>query len=244
MEFPESLSTHFAFTPANHAESNKMDSLAGSQYANPDVAQRQALIDQLIIELDKKTQAIEKIGFECVSLRKKLSARDAEIAKLQKKVEECDLASKRLMKAFDVDIIPPDELRRRYALISGKLETALERLEKQEESLVEFTKIKKQHHKLSKEFKALQDAHTAQQNLVLNLQENVQKSERLKAIVLQQEKVISGLEAKTKHISIPSTNIVPDKHPELIKMLMDENTALKQRLTSLEAEQSQEVLFI
>lgn len=54
----------------------------------------------------------------------------------------------------------------------------------------------KQKDKLEKECTALRQAHMAQQALVMNLQETVQKSQKFKSVIVKQEQIISKLESQ------------------------------------------------
>jgi hypothetical protein len=150
----------------------------------------QKLIEKLIEELDRKSEAIQKIGEDCLVLRKHASSQENEIALLKQKLEDSDLKTKRLIQSFDLDIIPPDELRRRYALLAAKLEKAMTKLDQ----LERLRDVDLEREKVEKENIALRQAHTAQQALVLDLQETVQKSQKFKAVIQKQEEVISKLE--------------------------------------------------
>lgn len=64
---------------------------------------------------------------DCIILRKTATEQERELKKVREQLEESDMKTKRLISAFDIDIIPAPELRRRYGLLAGKLEVALER---------------------------------------------------------------------------------------------------------------------
>lgn len=106
-----------------------------------DLQQHQKLIDRLYVEIDRKAEAIQKIGQDCVQLRSERDLLEKEMIRLQAKLEESDLKTKRLIHAFDIDIIPIDELRRRYALLAGKLESAVNQIATNEQKLEEYEKI-------------------------------------------------------------------------------------------------------
>lgn len=162
----------------------------------PDISgQTNKLIEKLIEELDRKSDAIQRVGEDLGLVRKHASIQEREIIDLRLKLSDSDLKTKRLINAFDIDIIPQDELRRRYGLLAGKLETALERLNNANQKVEEMEHVEVQKERLERENTALRQAHMAQQNLVLDLQESVQKAQKFKSVIQKQESVITQLEA-------------------------------------------------
>jgi hypothetical protein len=161
------------------------------------------LMERLIEEIDRKSDALQKVGQDCLNLRKICAGQETEIQRLTESLGESDLKTKRLINAFDVDIIAPEELRRRYALLAGKLETALERLNSANERISKLDNVEIEKQKLEKENIALRQAHTAQQHLVLDLQESVQKAQKFKIVIQKQESVISKLEESLMKASLP-----------------------------------------
>jgi hypothetical protein len=95
----------------------------------------QRIMERLIEELDRKNEAIHKIGQDLIILRKRSSDQDSTIRGLRERLEESDLKTKRLIQAFDLDIIPHEELKRRYGLLANKLEQSLERLKRATERI-------------------------------------------------------------------------------------------------------------
>lgn len=162
------------------------------------------LMERLIEEIDRKSDALQKVGQDCLNLRKICSVQEQEIKKLTENLKESDLKTKRLINAFDVDIIPVEELRRRYALLAGKLENALERLNIANDRISKLDNLEIEKRKLEKENVALRQAHTAQQHLVLDLQESVQKAQKFKIVIQKQESVISKLEESLSKSSMGS----------------------------------------
>jgi chromosome segregation ATPase len=86
------------------------------------------LIDTLIQELDRKTEALQKVGCDCLQLRKENKDKSKEIARLKLKLEEADMQTERLISAFDIDVLPQKELTQRYAMLCKKLETCIRKL--------------------------------------------------------------------------------------------------------------------
>lgn len=103
-----------------------------------DAEQRQQLVDRLLVELDQRQAAIQKLGQDCIALRQQNQQYEAEISNLKDKLEESDLKTSRLINTFDIDIIPPAELQRRYALLSGKLEQSLQKVAAYQDKIQEL----------------------------------------------------------------------------------------------------------
>ncbi|KAJ3301032.1 hypothetical protein HDV03_001471 [Kappamyces sp. JEL0829] len=143
-------------------------------------------IERLIEELDRKNEAINKIGQDCLVLRRNAADQEKIIGKLRESLDESDLKTKRLIQSFDIDIIPHNELKRRYGLLAQKLETTLEKLDNSFKRIDQLERIEFEKEK----------AHTAQQALVLDLQESVQKAQKFKSVIQKQETVIDKLEAE------------------------------------------------
>jgi hypothetical protein len=124
-------------------------------------------------------------------------------------LEDSDIKTKRLISGFDLEALDPTELRRRYALLSNKLENTLDlqrRLEKEIDSLQIELESKA---RVEKELKQVRMAHVAQQALVLNLQQ-LPGIEKHQQVILKQEKVIIKLEAMIKS----AKDCKPDSPPE------------------------------
>jgi hypothetical protein len=164
--------------------------------------QRQHLIDALIVEIDRKTDAIQKIGSDCVTLRTENKSHLKEIHRLRKKLEDTDLQTSRLINAFDIDILPLKEVQRRYALLSGKLESCVNKIKQLESTSKDYEEVKLNREELKKELKGLRDAHFAQQTLVLDLQETAKKGEKYKSVIIKQEQVIVELEKRIVEMEI------------------------------------------
>ncbi|KAJ3345848.1 hypothetical protein HDU91_007216 [Kappamyces sp. JEL0680] len=153
-------------------------------------------IERLIEELDRKNEAINKIGQDCLVLRRNAADQEKIIGKLRESLDESDLKTKRLIQSFDIDIIPHNELKRRYGLLAQKLETTLEKLDNAFKRIDQLERIEFEKEKVERENLALRQAHTAQQALVLDLQESVQKAQKFKSVIQKQETVIDKLEAE------------------------------------------------
>lgn len=164
--------------------------------------QRQHLIDALIVEIDRKTDAIQKIGSDCVALRTENKSQLKQIHDLRKKLKENDLQTSRLINAFDIDVLPLEEVKRRYALLSGKLESCVNKIKRLECIARDYEELKLNRDELKKELKGLRDAHFAQQTLVLDLQETAKKEEQYKSVIIKQEQVILELEKRMVEIEI------------------------------------------
>ena len=171
------------------------------------------LIERLVLELDRKSEAIQRLGQDCLTLRKHASTQNAQILHLRDLVHEQDLSTRRLIKSFDVDIVPPEELKRRYVLLAQKLETALEKLGDANEKVAVMDQVLADKDRSDLENKALRQAHTAQQTLVLDLQESLQKAQKFKSVIQKQEDVIRKLEME---VAVAANGVFTSKsHPSM-----------------------------
>ncbi|KAJ3270080.1 hypothetical protein HDV01_000574 [Terramyces sp. JEL0728] len=189
-----------------------------------DVEQRQQLIDRLLLELDQRQEAIQKLGLDCISLRQQNQQYLSEIENLEGKLAESDLKTSRLINTFDIDIIPPSELQRRYALLSAKLEQSLQKVAAYQDKVQELEEQNKK-------------AHTAQQSLVLSLQKTVQDYQKCKSVVTKQEQVIAQLEdslAANQNILSAVEDKSDLKESKIYKALSDENKVLRLKLKEIQ----------
>ena len=170
----------------------------GQEYDNniPYNQSQNRLIERLVQELDRKSEALQKVGADVLLLRKHATAQETTIKQLQNSLSESDLKTKRLINSFDLDIIPPEEIKRRYALVADKLESALEKLSLANDKLRILDDAMVDKERVEMENKALRQAHTAQQTLVLDLQDSLQKAQKFKGVIQKQEQVIAQLELK------------------------------------------------
>lgn len=112
-------------------EADKQKRMEETQIANDptrmiftfhDIQQRQKLIDRLMQELEARTEAVKKIGSDLYSARENNSIMEAQIIALKNKIQENDIRTVKLLNTIDIDILPIEELKRRYALLAQKLQ--------------------------------------------------------------------------------------------------------------------------
>jgi chromosome segregation ATPase len=215
-----------------------------------DAEQRQKLIDRLYTELDRKTDTLQKLSKDYTEMKKTNQGLQEMVWKLEAKLEESDVQTQRLINSFDIDIIPLEELRRRYALLCSKLESAMQQIKAQNEGMLQLDALRADAEQLTKERNALRQAHTAQQNLVLDLQESVQKSQRFKSVISKQEEIISKLEQQIEHqkllhtsthssIAESSLSSVESIANEELLALRRENSQLREEIRQLQLQQPQ-----
>ena len=161
-----------------------------------EIQQRQQFIDQLILELDKKSNALEIVGAECVSLRTEIKSLLETVAMLKQKVDESEVDTKKLLNCYDLTILSPEELRFKYTKLANKLDDCLAWIKKVEPLTKAHNTLLENHHELQVEHAQLQDAHSQQQEILLDLQGLVGTAEKYKAVILKQEMVIQQLELR------------------------------------------------
>ena len=165
-----------------------------------DIRQRQAFIDQLILELDKKTHALEIVGTECMNLRRTIKTQSSEIESLQDKMQTLEFDTKRLVNCYDIDILTPDELRYKYVRLARKLEGCLEWIKQAEPITKQHELLTQEHYNLRMSNHKLQQAHNQQQLLLLSLQEQGNQQEKFRGVIMKQEVVIRELEGRMEKV--------------------------------------------
>jgi hypothetical protein len=218
--------------------------------SDKEIEQRQKFIDRLMYELDNKSSAIQVLGKDIVRLRDQTQAQAQEIARLSTQLGESEISTKRLVSGFDLEALDSPELRRRYAILAGKLEKTLEKVHRLEGDVYELQNENEKKAKIEKEMKQLSMAHFAQQALVMSLQEAVASSGKFKTVIKKQEIVIKRLEEQLSGSNAPVPRpktpvkeptptephyILESSQSKLYKLLIKENRDLKQRLSHAEA---------
>ena len=161
-----------------------------------EIQQRQQFIDQLILELDKKSNALDIVGAECISLRTQVKSLLETVATLKQKVDESEVDTKKLLNCYDLTILSPEELRFKYAKLANKLDDCLAWIKKVEPLTKAHSTLLEDHHELQLEHAQLQEAHSQQQEILLDLQVLVGTTEKYKAVILKQEMLIQQLELR------------------------------------------------
>ena len=161
-----------------------------------ELQQRQQFIDQLILELDKKSNALDTVGMECINLRKTIKSQKDQIETLEAKLSTMEFDSKRLVNCYDIDILTTEELRYKYVRLAKKLESCLDWIKKAEPITSQHQQLNEEYYKLRMEHHKLQEAHCQQQDLLLDLQQAGQSLEKYKGVIMKQELIIKEMETR------------------------------------------------
>ncbi|KAJ3019668.1 hypothetical protein HKX48_001911 [Thoreauomyces humboldtii] len=156
--------------------------------------QSDPLTNRLVQELDQRGEGMQKMGRELVRLRTVNAELEAHVNRLQAQLATADDTTTMFMRAVDVDLLSPEELRRRYAAVLQKLQQAGEDARKLETELATAQLVKMERNDLERQLLELRSAHTAQQMYLQKLQEKVQVTGKVQAVVDKQERVIAALE--------------------------------------------------
>ncbi|KAJ3089599.1 hypothetical protein HK102_005972 [Quaeritorhiza haematococci] len=206
-----------------------------------DIQQRQRLIDRLLHELELRTEAVRKVGADLFELREVNTNLEQKIHQLQRKIADNEVTTMRLLNTVDIDVVPPDELKKPEKLqkeMNNNRELT-ERLEALQNNAIE-------RNDLEKKYLELRQAHTAQATYIQKLQENLQQAAKYKSAITKQEQVIRKLEILLKESLSPNNKERLDEFfasarldPEsfdggVYKLLTDENRTLKEKLLQLE----------
>ncbi len=168
-----------------------------------DISHKQTLIDRLLKEVDKRSDAIRTCGVEIVQLRRKNKKLASEKDELTKQMKEMVLAEQRearaIQQATTADLskgnkLDGKELAQRLHVMSEKYKTERER------NTVIMQKLKTLYQQSAKvrhsqqHFAKLEKAHQAQAAYIQKLQAENQKIEVYKATIRTQERVVAKLE--------------------------------------------------
>ena len=170
-----------------------------------DIAHKQTLIDRLLKEVDKRSEAIRNCGVEIVELRRQNKKVDAERARLAlrlaDKEREMEAEAKSLMDTTDLDRFAngggsagAEELLRRIRVMSQKYKAEKARNEQIMARLKALHEQALDKRDTQLRFDRLQRAHTQQASFLQKLQEENQKIHVYRSTISTQERVIAKLE--------------------------------------------------
>jgi hypothetical protein len=157
------------------------------------------LIDHLYSLVDQKDSAIKRLQKELFQIHAENKQLTLTIEKLEQQLARHQKTTNELLSS-EIESLSIQELKNRYIQLSTKLSQSLSQLSQNHQSLAHLDSIKaqvyrfNQNEKLTLKLSKIEKAHMAQQVLVLELQEQVSKSQHLKQIIKKQELVIDKLE--------------------------------------------------
>ena len=204
---------------------------------NDEVVHKQSLVDRLLNEVDRRTDAIKSCGAEIVDLRQQNKVLTQESVDLRTKLtayvekerrQEADIATAldRVNEGRNTG-----QLSKQFALLNEKYQS----LQMVNKGLVHQVQssgaLNKQMSELKSDYSRLEKAHAVQGAYLQKLQQDHQKVSVYKSTVRTQERVISKLEQliESKVVDIGSESSVgPSVQAELHKLRL-ENKQLKQR---------------
>jgi chromosome segregation ATPase len=212
-----------------------------------DIQQRQKLIDRLMQELEARTEAVKKIGSDLYESRQKNANQEIEMSTMKKTIQDNDIRTVKLLNTIDIDVLPLDEIKRRYALLAQKLQIEINRTRDLTDKLDIAQKSKIERNELEKKYLELRHAHKAQSTHIQTLQDRLQETQKFKNSIKRQEQVIQKLEVLLKDSMKGSENqtkldaffsnakINPDSFDGgVYRLLTEENQMLKDKLLKLE----------
>ena len=164
-----------------------------------DITHKQNLIDRLLKEVDKRSEAIRTCGVEIVQLRRQNKQLEGERNDAQRALKEMQAQESREVEelAKNVDTIQsatPQELARQLVSLSAKYKAERER---NNQMLLKLKKLYQQASEVrhsKAHYEKLEKAHQAQAQYIQKLQQENQKIEVYKATIRTQEKVVAKLE--------------------------------------------------
>ncbi|KAI8809840.1 hypothetical protein BJ742DRAFT_802599 [Cladochytrium replicatum] len=215
-------------------------------FTHHDIEQRQRLIDRLLEELDARALAIKRIGQDLSKERDINCHLQQTIRDLRQQVENNQIKTNKLLNTVDIDAVPYEELKRRYAVLAEKLSREIIRGREMNDRLELTQAVAIEKNEIEKQFLELQHAHTSQQLYVQKLQDKCADAAKYKRAIRKQEEVIQKLEVLIKNGVGKDGSELLDKLFEsiridtalfdtnLYKVLTEENRKLKQKLLDLQ----------
>ena len=170
-----------------------------------DIAHKQTLIDRLLKEVDKRSEAIRNCGVEIVELRRRNKRLDAERARIESRLadkeREMEAEAKSLMDTADLERFVNgggraggEEMLRRIRVMSQKYKAEKTRNEEIMARLKALHDQALDKRETQLRFDRLQRAHTQQASFLQKLQEENQKIHVYRSTISTQERVIAKLE--------------------------------------------------
>ncbi|KAI9207111.1 uncharacterized protein BJ171DRAFT_312124 [Polychytrium aggregatum] len=160
---------------------------------NHDDTQNQRVIDRLLLEIECRSEAIRRVGEDLIRVRQLNAHLEEANRNLRMVVASHESKAGYLIEAVDIETLSLDEIRRRYAVLAGKLRQEklinrglTERLEEAQAAAIEKNEIQKK-------LLELRHAHTTQQVYVQKLQDSVARQTQYKKLVKSQEEVIQRM---------------------------------------------------
>lgn len=162
-----------------------------------DLHNKQTLIDKLLEDIDKRSEAIRVCGREIVDLRKanEKLAHAKDIAEAKLRAIENENAKDAVALAQEVQgVSDVDDLRRRVVLLSRKYASERKRNQGMMERLDRVQIVVDEHRSAVQELEELERAHQAQARFIQELQDENAQLQLFQATIKTQEKVIVKLE--------------------------------------------------
>ena len=164
-----------------------------------DITHKQNLIDRLLKEVDKRSEAIRTCGVEIVQLRRQNKQLESERNDAQRALKELQAQESREVEQLaknveTVQTATPQELARQLVSLSAKYKAERER---NNQMLLKLKKLYQQASEVrhsKAHYEKLEKAHQAQAQYIQKLQQENQKIEVYKATIRTQEKVVAKLE--------------------------------------------------
>ena len=171
-------------------------------WAQREVQAKQDIVDRLLLEVDKRSDAIRKCGDEIVRLRQKNRILDAELRATNTRLQQMKVAeieSAREVARVDVDESDnPGELRQKLQVMTSKWAAERKRADAAESGAATLRNEVDTSGALQRRFRRLEKAHTAQSKYIQKLQGENAKITVFKTTIRTQEKVIGKLQVRRR----------------------------------------------
>ncbi|ETW00144.1 hypothetical protein H310_07552 [Aphanomyces invadans] len=208
-----------------------------------DIASKQAFIDKMQKEMDKRTTAIKSCGVEIVDLRKHLQKKDQLIQSLQVKLHNYEALEQRQQEEIRICLDGNGASATSFPVLAQhhtKLQSKHNALEASHaelsKKLLEARNFEAELIEAKMQYKTLEAAHLAQANFIQKANAEMQKLTVYKQTIATQETVIAKLEklVESKLAEAKASAVGPNVHAEIFRLRL-ENSYLKEQLTYVSA---------
>ncbi|KAF0745930.1 hypothetical protein AaE_008335, partial [Aphanomyces astaci] len=211
-----------------------------------EIAAKQAFMDKMQIEMDKRTNAIKSCGVEIVDLRKNVQRKDQLIQALQLKLHNYEVLEQRqqeeirlCLDGHGVSTTSFPVLAQHYTKLQSKHNTLEASHAQLSKKLLEARNFEAELLETKIQYKALEAAHLSQANFIQSQANFIQKANAemqklavYKQTIATQETVIGKLEnlVESKLAEAKASSVGPNVHAEIFRLRL-ENSYLKEQLT-------------
>jgi len=183
-----------------------------------ELAHKQALIDRLLDDVDKRANAVTRCGQEIMELRALNRHLEQELQAQRQASAERERAMERLAgDAANVANIDLPELQRRHRMLAAAYRSDRRRVEQLQALNSQYATSLATQEQLQSAYATLKEAHKQQAGQMLRLQDEARKVGKYRATLKQQEQIIDRLEQLMAR-AVSDAKLAKAQAPEIIAL--------------------------